>query len=160
MKRFKSPLFRKYECQQANYLNIFLHSATLDEPSAIFIQWLLFSVIRGHIGSDTFFLYFWKNKDRALVFVPMCFPYKDASTDMQHDLLGPTWDLMLTWQEVKHSPWPLINMQAFRRLSTKEIRQRSLFRPDLFVWKLFANNLFCQKGYFNLSWPLRHELLK
>ena len=62
----------------------FLYQATLDVPFAILTQRPPLQVIRDHLHL-TF--------DRALGMVPLCLPCRDASTDMQHGLLGLPLDL-------------------------------------------------------------------
>ena len=88
-KFLKCRLLRKYEREQANYLNIFFTVRHSRWPICFFLPK---TSPRGHsrlyevkyvLASN-----FRPNRDRALGMVSMCFPGRGASTDMQRTDLG------------------------------------------------------------------------
>ena len=76
--------------------------------------------------------------------VPICFSHKNASTDVQHDLLGSTHDLDLRSNSDTDLSRPHVTcFDAFRPEEHDAVKIMSL---DSLVQKLFVRKLFAKKA--------------
>ena len=94
--------------------------------------------------------------------VPVCFPRTDASTNMQHDLLGLTCDLTWPWPEVKFWHWPFkVKMYIFWRVLTSGTRCWQNYVTSFPSSKVICKKtVFAKKRYFHIYWPLWPNPLK
>ena len=148
-----------FEITGENVLSILIYSSN-GPLSMIHIQfwpnYIYFGSFEVIWGEIRFFFVsnFWYNKNKALGMVPICFSRKDASIDIQYDLIGLTCDLTWPWLEVKFWYWPFkVHKYMFRRVSTRGTRCCQNYVPiALLVLKGFAKK--CKKRYFDFNWRL------
>ena len=87
--------------------------------------------------------------------VPMCFSRLDASTDMQHELLGSLRDLTWPWPEVKFWHWHVnANLCIFRCVSARETRWCPNYVSSFLSSKLICENHFAKKYFLILPTPI------
>ena len=85
--------------------------------------------------------------------------FQDASPHTQHDLLGSTSDLTWPWPEAKFWPDLLRSPGTCFDAAWREENDGAWIRTLAYlVQKLFS--FFCQKGYFDVFWPLAAKTLK
>ena len=144
-KMFKIHFFPKVP-EKMCYLSqdILIYWVTLDDTHAVLTQWPLLPVIRGHKSSNSFFLPLtFDRRGRALGMDPMCFFCKDASNDMQYDLLGSIRDLTSPWRKVKFWNWPFRSTRSYFDTFRREERDAAkIMSPAFLVNFFFRENPF------------------